>query len=48
MFADYRVPVVLREFGILSYSESLAQKVLPGHHKHFSPLLVRFKFDEAP
>jgi len=27
MFADYRVPVVLRECGILKYSERLAQKV---------------------
>ena len=29
MFADYRVPVVLREFGILQYSSSLDRKVQP-------------------
>jgi hypothetical protein len=27
MFADYRVPVVLRQMGILVYSSQLAQKV---------------------
>ena len=27
MFADYRVPAVLREFGILTYSSALAQQV---------------------
>ena len=27
MFADYRVPVVLRELGILDYSPALAEKV---------------------
>jgi hypothetical protein len=27
MFADYRVPVVLREMGALQYSESLSQKI---------------------
>lgn len=26
MFADYRVPVVLRQMGILTYSQELAQK----------------------
>lgn len=29
MFADYRVPVVLRELGILKYSDLLAEKVRP-------------------
>lgn len=27
MFADYRVPAALREFGILEYALALAQKV---------------------
>ena len=27
MFADYRVPVVLRQLGILEYSQALASKV---------------------
>ncbi len=29
MFADYRVPVVLRQMGILVYSDQLAHKVRP-------------------
>lgn len=28
MFADYRVPVVLREMGVLQYSQELAQQVI--------------------
>ena len=34
MFADYRVPVVLRQLDILQYSPELAHKVLAGilHH----------------
>ena len=28
MFADYRVPVVLRQLGILQYSDQLASKVI--------------------
>lgn len=30
MFADYRVPAVLREFGVLQYSQKLAAQVPPG------------------
>lgn len=30
MFADYRVPVVLRELGVLQYSTELAQLVSDG------------------
>lgn len=30
MFADYRVPVVLRVMGVLDYSEELEQQVRPG------------------
>ena len=29
MFADYRVPVVLRELGVLKYSKELDAKVQP-------------------
>ena len=33
MFADYRVPVVLRQMGILTYSRELAGKVdAPAEH----------------
>ena len=37
MFADYRVPVVLRQMGLLRYSPSLAAKARPCFCKRSSP-----------
>ena len=37
MFADYRVPVVLRQLGILQYSDQLASKVTQSTISLISP-----------
>ena len=38
MFADYRVPVVLRQLGILQYSSQLTSKVTHIQHCHSHPV----------